>query len=443
MTTRTKMDMHARTFSMEFAMKHPTKDHSLFGIDIIDELVEEYIVEIPNFVQLPDITDCFDSMMDVLDSVNMPNMQDLSDSVDNIADLANLVHVFEFSDLIDLGCRCDGDLKCSNSNNLYREQEEKLLNVLRKHKRKLGGRYLTFRELTPHLRSPTDKVVVEMTKSEHPGCSQERSDKTNCSRDHLSHLGQPMGQSGIVLERLARKFHYCFLDGFFRYMQIHIALENQHKTTFTCPFGTFAYTQMLFGLCNAPSMFQRCMINIFLDFLEDCMEVFMDDFTVYAESFEAYLKNLFHVLIRCIEMNLVLNFEKCHFMIIEGILLGYLVSNRGIEVDKFKVDIITSLSYPTSVQEVCSFLGHAVLHGGFLGVEEATYIHIDSPSTKLGVSSCPRLKSWQVAACHSICFSNNGSGLDKLHYYREGAIEARCEAEMDASPLGIRLGDQR
>ncbi|RDX87030.1 hypothetical protein CR513_31555, partial [Mucuna pruriens] len=90
-----------------------------------------------------------------------------------------------------------------------------------------------------------------------------------------------------MLEKIAGKSHYCFLDGFSGYMQIHIAPEDQHKTTFTCPFGTFAYTRMPFGLCNAPSTFQRCMMSIFSDLLQDCMEVFMDDFTVYTESFEA------------------------------------------------------------------------------------------------------------------------------------------------------------
>ncbi|RDX98437.1 Retrovirus-related Pol polyprotein, partial [Mucuna pruriens] len=161
-----------------------------------------------------------------------------------------------------------------------------------------------------------------------------------------------------VLEKLVGKSHYYFLDGFSRYMQIHVALEDQHKTTFTCPFGTFAYTCMPFGLCNAPSTIQRVMTSIFSNLLQKCMEVFMDDFTLYADSFDACLENLSKVLTRCIDTNLVLNFEKCHFMVIEGIMLGHLVSNRGIEVNKSKIDIITSLPNPTSVQEVRSFLGH-------------------------------------------------------------------------------------
>ncbi|RDX86383.1 hypothetical protein CR513_32279, partial [Mucuna pruriens] len=139
-------------------------------------------------------------------------------------------------------------------------------------------------------------------------------------------------------------------------MQIHIAPEDQHKTTFTCPFDTFAYTRMPFGLCNASSTFQRCMISIFSDFLQDCMEVFMDDFMVYVDSFETCLNHLSKVLKRCIDTNLVLNFEKCHFVMTKGIVLGHLVSNRGIRVDKSKVDIITSFTNPTFVREVRSFL---------------------------------------------------------------------------------------
>ncbi|RDY07877.1 Retrovirus-related Pol polyprotein from transposon 17.6, partial [Mucuna pruriens] len=95
------------------------------------------------------------------------------------------------------------------------------------------------------------------------------------------------------------------------------------------------------------------MISIFLDLLEDCMEVFMDDFIVYVESFDACPDNRCQVLHRCMDSNLVLNFEKCHFMVTKGIVLGHLVSNRGIEVDKKKVDIIGSLSNPTFVREPC------------------------------------------------------------------------------------------
>ncbi|RDX67454.1 Retrovirus-related Pol polyprotein from transposon 17.6, partial [Mucuna pruriens] len=186
-------------------------------------------------------------------------------------------------------------------------------------------------------------------------------DELATRKDHF-----PLSFIDQVLEKLARKSHYYFLDGFSSYMQLHIALEDQHKTTFTCPFGTFAYTRMPFGLCNAPSTFQRCMTSIFSDLLQDYMEVFMDDFLVYADSFEACMSNLSKVLKRCIDTNLVLNFEKCHFMVTAEIVLGHLVSNRGIEVDRAKTNIISSLPNPTFVREVLSFLGHADFYRRFI-----------------------------------------------------------------------------
>ena len=123
---------------------------------------------------------------------------------------------------------------------------------------------------------------------------------------------------------------------------------------------------MPFGLCNDPATFQRCMVSIFSDYIEHITEVFMDDFIVYGDSFDNCLLNLTLVLQRCIETNLVLNSEKCHFMVEQGIVLGHVISSRGIGVDKTKVDIIQSLPYPTSVQEVCSFLGHASFYRRFI-----------------------------------------------------------------------------
>ncbi|RVW22012.1 Retrovirus-related Pol polyprotein from transposon 17.6 [Vitis vinifera] len=97
---------------------------------------------------------------------------------------------------------------------------------------------------------------------------------------------------------------YCFLDGYSGYFQIEIDVEDQEKTTFTCPFGTYAYRRMPFDLCNAPATFQRCMLSIFSDMVERIMEVFMDDITIYG--------------------------------IQQGIVLGHIISKQGIEVDKAK-----------------------------------------------------------------------------------------------------------
>ncbi|GKA35540.1 reverse transcriptase domain-containing protein [Tanacetum coccineum] len=155
-----------------------------------------------------------------------------------------------------------------------------------------------------------------------------------------------------MLERLAGNEYYCFLDGFSGYFQIPIDPQDQEKTTFTCPYGTFAYRRMPFGLCNAPGTFQRCMMAIFHDMIEETMEVFMDDFSVFGDSFSSCLSHLDKMLKRCEDTNLVLNWEKCHFMVKEGIVLGHKISKSGIEVDKAKVDVIAKLPHPTSVKGI-------------------------------------------------------------------------------------------
>ena len=89
-----------------------------------------------------------------------------------------------------------------------------------------------------------------------------------------------------MLERLPKHTQFCFLDGYSGFSQIPVSKEDQEKTTFICPFGTFAYRRMPFGLCNAPNTFHRCMTAIFSDFCEKIVEVFMADFSVYGTSFD-------------------------------------------------------------------------------------------------------------------------------------------------------------
>ncbi|GJZ00157.1 reverse transcriptase domain-containing protein [Tanacetum coccineum] len=180
-------------------------------------------------------------------------------------------------------------------------------------------------------------------------------------KDHF-----PLPFMDQMLERLAGNEFYCFLDGFSGYFQIPIDPQDQEKTTFTCPYGTFAYRRMPFGLCNAPGTFQRCMMAIFHDMIEKTMEVFMDDFLVFGDSFDSCLSNLEKMLKRCEDTNLVLNWEKCHFMCREGIVLGHKISKSGIEVDRAKVDVIAKLPHPTTVKGVRSFLGHAGFYRRFI-----------------------------------------------------------------------------
>ncbi|CAM8914465.1 unnamed protein product [Rhodiola kirilowii] len=140
-----------------------------------------------------------------------------------------------------------------------------------------------------------------------------------------------------MLERLAKHDYFCYLNGYSGFFQIPIHPQDQEKTTFTCPYGTFAYRRMPFGLCNAPGTFQRCMMAIFSEFIEEIMEVFMDDFSIYGSSFDDCLANLAKVLKR-----------------------------RGIEADKAKVEVIEKSPPPKDVKGIRSFLGHADFYRRFI-----------------------------------------------------------------------------
>ncbi|GJT45074.1 reverse transcriptase domain-containing protein [Tanacetum coccineum] len=163
-------------------------------------------------------------------------------------------------------------------------------------------------------------------------------------KDHF-----PLPFMDQMLERLAGNEYYCFLDGFSGYFQIPIDPHDQEKTTFTCPYGTFAYRRMPFGLCNAPGTFQRCMMAIFHDMIEKTME------------------------------------EKSHFMVKEGIVLGHKISKNGIEVDKAKVDVIAKLPHPTTVKGVRSFLGHVGFYRRFI----KDFSKISRPMTHLLEKNTP------------------------------------------------------
>ncbi|CAL9005417.1 unnamed protein product [Prunus brigantina] len=173
------------------------------------------------------------------------------------------------------------------------------------------------------VRNEKNELVPTRTITGWRVCIDYRKLNTSTRKDHF-----PLPFIDQMLDRLSGHAYYCFLDGFSGYNQIPIAPEDQEKTTFTCPFGTFAYRRMPFGLCNAPATFQRCMMAIFSDMVERFME--------------------------------------CHFMVRQGIVLGHVVSSKGIEVDKAKIDIISNLPPPSSVKGVRSFLGHAGFYRRFI-----------------------------------------------------------------------------
>ncbi|GJW06656.1 reverse transcriptase domain-containing protein [Tanacetum coccineum] len=131
--------------------------------------------------------------------------------------------------------------------------------------------------------------------------------------------------------------------------------------------------------------FQRCMMEIFHDMIEKTMEVFMDDFSVFGDSFSTCLTNLDKMLKRCKDTNLALNWEKSHFMVKEGIVLGHKISKKGNEVDKAKIDVISKLPHPTTVKGIRSFLGHAGFYRRFI----KDFSKISRPMTHLLEKNTP------------------------------------------------------
>nr|GFA52571.1 reverse transcriptase domain-containing protein [Tanacetum cinerariifolium] len=247
------------------------------------------------------------------------------------------------------------------------EDKSALIKVLKSHKRAIAWKLsdiqggFTIVENEKNELIPTRLVTIWRV------CIDYRKLNKATRKDHF-----PLPFMDQMLERLAGNEYYFFLDGFSGYFQIPIDLRDQEKTTFTCPYGTFAYRRMPFSLCNAPGTFQRRMLAIFHDMVKKTMEVFMDDFSVFGNSFENYLSQLDKMvevdkakvdviaklphpttvkdkmLQRCEDTNLSLNWEKSHFMVKEGIVLGHKISKNRVEVDKAKVDVIAKLPHPTT-----------------------------------------------------------------------------------------------
>ncbi|KAG9444864.1 hypothetical protein H6P81_016204 [Aristolochia fimbriata] len=227
-------------------------------------------------------------------------------------------------------------------------EEKKLIEVLSKHKKAIRWSLADIEGISPTI--CTHGILME---------------------DHYKPSIQPQRRLNPTLQEVVKKEVIKLLDAgiiypIFDSAWIPIAPEVQEKTTFTCPYGTFAYRRMPFGLCNAPATFQRCMMALFHDMIGKVMKIFMDDFTVYGLTFETCLQQLKLVLERCKEKKLILNWEKSHFMVRDWIVLGHKISEKGIEVDKAKIEVIQKLPPPTSVKGIRSFLSHAGFYRRFI-----------------------------------------------------------------------------
>nr|GFC37611.1 reverse transcriptase domain-containing protein [Tanacetum cinerariifolium] len=176
------------------------------------------------------------------------------------------------------------------------EEKTALITVLKSHKRAIAWKLSDINE------NEENELILTRLVMGWRVCIEYHKLNKATHKDHF-----PLPFMDIMLERLAGNQYYCFLDSFSGNYQIPNDPKDQEKTTFTCPCGTFTYHRMPFGLCNAPGTFQTCMMAIFHDMIEKTMEVFMDDISVFGNSFQTCLSHLERMLKRCVDTNLYLN----------------------------------------------------------------------------------------------------------------------------------------
>nr|GEX50670.1 reverse transcriptase domain-containing protein [Tanacetum cinerariifolium] len=162
------------------------------------------------------------------------------------------------------------------------------------------------------------------------------------------------------------------------------------------------------------------MMAIFHDMIKKTMEVFMDDFSVFGNSFQTYLSHLEKMLKRCEDTNLCLNWEKRNFMVKEGIVLGHKISKNGIEVYKAKVDVIAKLPHPTTVKGICSFLGHAIFYRRFI----KDFSKIARPMTRLLKKDTSFLFSKDDFAIGAVLGKHQENHFRPIHYASKTMTEA-------------------
>ena len=195
-------------------------------------------------------------------------------------------------------------------------------------------------------------VIVKKKNGKLRVCIDYRKLNQSTQKDHF-----PLPFINTILEEVAGHELYTFMDGYSGYNQISIHPDDYHKTAFTTPWGTFIYVVMPFGLCNAPSAFQRAMTHAFSDLLHTSMTVFIDDFSTQSSrvSHLACVRESFE---RCRKARIALNPDKIFLAVQRGVLLGYVVSKDGREPDPEKVRVITELPPPTDVKGIQRTLGH-------------------------------------------------------------------------------------
>ena len=217
-----------------------------------------------------------------------------------------------------------------------------------------------------------------------------------------------MPNMDLLIDSTAGSAMFSFMDGFSGYNQIRMAPKDVEKTAFRTPMGNFYYTVMPFGLKNAGATYQRAMTAIFHDMMQQELENYVDDIVVKSKKREEHFYVLRKVFKRCRAFKLRMNPLKCAFGMSSEKFLGFLVHNRGIDVDPTKATVIATMWLPVTVKELKSFLGKVSLiaQENRGGVEQPVYYI--SRALKDAKTRYPRAKR----ACLAIVYASQ-----RLRYY--------------------------
>ena len=167
----------------------------------------------------------------------------------------------------------------------------------------------------------------------------------------------PLPKMDHILQRVVGSSRISLLDGFSGFKQILVHLDDQDKTTFTTPWGTFKYVKMPFRLKNTCATFQRAMDIDFSNEIHDFLVVYLDDLTPFSKSDQEHLKHLRQVFLNCRKYGISLTPKKSLFGLEEGKLLGHIISKDGIRTDPERIHAILQIPYPRNIKELQAFLG--------------------------------------------------------------------------------------
>jgi hypothetical protein len=160
-----------------------------------------------------------------------------------------------------------------------------------------------------------------------------------------------------ILQRVVGSSRISLLDGFSSYYQVLVHPDDQDKTAFTTPWGTFMYVKMPFGLMNAVATFQRAMDITFVEEINKFIVIYLDNVTVFSQSDDEHLRHLRRVFEECRKFGISLNPKKSLFGLEEGKFLGHIISKDGIKIDPNRIKAIQKLEHPRNIKELQSFIG--------------------------------------------------------------------------------------